>query len=116
MATLKELMGDLKRGDGRCFFDLTTRLIFEPVYLADGLWYGLSSNGNHYVFEENGFNTWANDVPVKTKKKVKLYRYILKNMHTNLYCVNHWQSESPGNYHYDFQVVGTEEMEVEVDE
>lgn len=52
----------------------------------------------------------------KRKKKVKLYRYILKNMHTNLYCVNHWQSESPGNYHYDFQVVGTEEMEVEVDE
>ena len=52
----------------------------------------------------------------KPRKKVKMYRYILKNRNTNIYCVNHWQSESPGNYHYDFQVVGTEEMEVEVDE
>lgn len=61
MPTLKELMGDKTRGDGRRFFDLTTRIIFEPIYLADGLWYGLSAKGNSWVFEENGFPTWESD-------------------------------------------------------
>jgi hypothetical protein len=115
MATLKELMGDLKRGDGRQFFNLKTRQIFEPIYFSSPNWFGLCSDGYSYYFDENQIY-WGFEEKPTFKKKIKLYRYILKNRHTNLYCVNHWQSDSPGNYHYDYQVVGTEEMEIEVDE
>ena len=116
MATLKELMGDLTRGDGRRFFNLTERFTFEPIFKAHNYWYGLKLNGDSYCANHEESNAWDSDREPKPKKKVKMYRYILKSIHTNLYCVNHWQSESPGNCHYDFQVVGVEEMEVEVDE
>lgn len=118
MATLREFMGSSKRGDGRKFrknkwFDCYW---FEPIFQeCNGDWFGLDQDDVMQSFCDNDSLDWELWVEPKPKKKVKLYRYILKNRHTNLYCVNHWQSESPGNYHYDFQVVGTEEMEVEVD-
>lgn len=119
MATLKELMGDLTKGDGRKFRKNNWHSVFwfEPVFKEfEGDWFGVDQDGFMQSFCDNDYLDWEPYTEPKPKKKVKLYRYILKNTHTNLYTVNHWQSESPGNYHYDFQVVGTEEMEVEVDE
>jgi hypothetical protein len=119
MATLKYFMGDLKRGDGRKFrknkwFDCYW---FEPIFKDfNDDWYGLDQDNVRQSFCHSDSVDWQPYIESNEKKKIKLYRYILKNRHTNLYSVNAWQSNSPGNYHYDYQVVGTEEMEIEVDE
>lgn len=115
MATLKELMGDLKRGDGRCFFDLTLRLIFEPIYLADGLWYGLSNNGNHYIFEENGFPTWEIDKPAKPKKKVKVYSALVKRSDGCYFMMGDHYSDKTIFDGIKNEIIGWHEIEVEVD-
>lgn len=119
MATLKELMGDLTRGDGRKFRKTTWDNVyfFEPIFKElDGDWFGLDQDNLMQSVCEGDSLEWELFEKTNQKKKVKLYRYILKNKHTNLYSVNNWQSESPPNYHYDYQIVGIEEMEVEVDE
>lgn len=118
MATLKELMGDLTRGDGRRFFDLTSRIIYEPIYVVDGLWYGLSSKGNSFCFLENGLPTWEIDQPAKPKKKVKMYSPVyMNNSGIGYFMEDGWSSSKN-----DFDsltinpIVGWQEMEVEVDE
>jgi len=117
MATLKELMGDLTRGDGRIVYSDDHGTKFEPIFLDSyGVWHGICDDFLVEAFDQFQEWDWEPYTEPKPKKKVKLYRYILKNTHTNLYAVNHWQSERPGNYHYDYKVVGTEEMEIEVDE
>lgn len=116
MATLKELMGDLTRGDGRRFFNLRTRQIFEPIYFSCPNWFGLCSDKYSYYFDENK-PEWDFDEKSTFKKKVKLYRPIYLDTNRVSYGTHSkWESNKSYFYDYDFQkIVGWQEMEVEVD-
>lgn len=65
MSTLKELMGDLTRGDGRKFV-LTTGpdQPFEPVFLVKGVWFGLFQNGAA-GFDEKAYDNWSEEKTVE---------------------------------------------------
>jgi hypothetical protein len=118
MATLKELMGDKTRGDGRKFsiLEWDTSSWFEPIYRAGDRWYGLMWDvrpNSFYDFED----CWEEWTPPKQTKKVKLYRPI--------YCSyeNHYRSRaSDSDWHTDKKnfdsnsIVGWMEIEAEVDE
>lgn len=79
MPALKELMGDLERGDGRkCIktpFMHHKEFYFEPIFLdADKIyWHGLDDKGNYCRYEAEYGNDWQEWHP--PKKKVKLYKY-----------------------------------------
>ncbi len=118
MPTLKELMGDKTRGDGRRFTtknDLPSDW-FEPIffYEKEKSFVGL----NHYgwmidVHETQG--GWSEWQPPKNIKKVKLYRAIYKI--GDLYSLDLWLSYKgrPTNGS-EGKLIGWQEMEVEVDE
>jgi hypothetical protein len=125
MATLKELMGDKTRGDGRKFQDqyMYNNEWFEPIFLTnvdDGLpneWHGLDERGCGQCFEDEVERYWKEWMPPKQTKKVKLYRPIYRSYE------NHYRSRaSNSDWHTDKKIfvsnsiVGWMEMEVEVSE
>lgn len=123
MATLKELMGDLNRGDGRRFFShsmlISNELFFEPIFKDHhNVWYGLDDRGNSDYFPENDADDWKLYMKPNEKKKVKLYRPIYLDTNRVSYGTHSkWESNKSYFYDYDFQkIVGWQEMEVEVDE
>lgn len=115
MATLKELMGDLTRGDGRMFFNMIERFTFEPIFKAHNYWYGIKLNGDSYCANHVESNAWEIDKPAKPKKKVKLYRPIIKE-ECSTYWIQDWVSNKDCKSHGKQIIVGWQEMEVEVDE
>lgn len=113
MATLKELMGDLKRGDGRKFKrdDWVDGQWFEPIFWACDSWYGIVDGGAVHSCTYHNLDAWE----PYTKKKVKLYRPIIKEG-CSTYWINDWVSNKDCKPHGTQIIVGWQEMEVEVDE
>ena len=113
MPTLKELMGDLDRGDGRKFYAKSMAHIhwFEPIFKFEGKWHGLNYWGADLQSERIG-EDWELYIEPKTKKKVTLYRPIAKEGENYIlydrYCNN--------KNMFKGKIVGWQQIEVEVDE
>lgn len=120
MATLKELMGDLKRGDGRMFFNLRERFTFEPIFKAHNYWYGIKLNGDSYCANHVESDAWQIDDPATYRKKIKikLYSPIYKNNSGIGYFMEDGWSSSKNDFDQIpiNPIVGWKEIEVEVDE
>lgn len=121
MPTLKELMGDLTRGDGRRFFNLERRIVFEPIFLdCYGDWLGLSPQGIQYSFCEVASNQWQIDNPATYRKKIKIRMY--SPIYRNNSGIGYFMEDGWSSSKNDFDqipinpIVGWQEMEVEVDE
>lgn len=114
MPTLRELMGDLTRGDGRRFFNLEERFTFEPIFKAHNYWYGIKLDGDSYCANHVESKAWEPYTEPKEKKKVKLYRPIIKEGFAT-YWINDWVSNKDHKAHGTQTIVGWQEMEVEVD-
>lgn len=117
MPTLKELMGDKTRGDGRKFARKSwpTNAWFEPIFLsATNCWHGIKGDANADLFPDScdGWEEWP---PPKQTKKVKLYRPIYKT-ETNEYVVDGWWRSYKAENSDRGKAVGWQEMEVEVTE
>jgi len=74
--TLKELMGDLERGDGRRFTLDVFAGWFEPIFLSAKTWHGKDQAGYVLSFVECG-DGWKEYV--KPKKKVELWKWAYKD-------------------------------------
>lgn len=115
MATLKELMGDKVRGEGRKFghVDWEAHEWFEPIFYAVNHYYGLNQDGIPVTCEANR-DGWLEWHPPKKTKKVKMYKPIYKTILGQYYSLtaSDWNTEkkSCGD------VAGWLEMEVEVEE
>ena len=112
MATLKELMINRTRGDGTKvrILEWDNSAWFEPIYKSHDRWYGImydSRPNSFYDFED----CWEEWTLPKEKKKVKMYRYIAKNVYED-YSLGSWSSNKCS--HPD--CIGWQEMEIEVDE
>lgn len=118
MSTLKELMGDKTRGDGRKFAKANwdTDRWFEPIFYYEKVrcWIGLNTDGwlNEISDAINDWNEWT---PPKQTKKVKLYRPIRKIEET-YYAIESWMTDKPWFLSQYNDIVGWQEMEVEVEE
>lgn len=120
MPTLKELMGDKTRGDGRKFArtNWPENEWFEPIFLsAISCWYGMKHDGAADLFPDDGSDKWHEWNPPKQTKKVKLYApvrsifdsYVVDNM---LYT-----SKQKSKFKDPYKTIfGWQEMEVEVTE
>jgi len=75
--TLKELMGDLERGDGRKFSRNEIENWFEPIFLAAKNWHGKNQAGRHdaYVECSDGWKEYA-----EPKKKIEMWLWASKNI------------------------------------
>lgn len=119
MPTLKELMGDLTRGDGRKF--ITNNAWFQPIFLDKYEdWYGLDNNQHGVDFCAYSIDTWEPYTEPKLKKNVKMYRPIFCK--DDSYRLGEWRSfkkiaafDAPQMV-YGKDLAGWQEMEVEVDE
>lgn len=120
MATLKELMGDLTRGDGRKFKSeyYSAHRWFEPIYKSDvGTWYGLTENGSNFFYGEDHYENW--EPYIEPKKKVKLYQPICRDklLNGNYFAINSFVEEKNKDHVvFSHDVVGWVELEAEVDE
>ena len=121
MSTLKELMGDKTKGDGRKFaLDWWDRdRWFEPIFKdISGDWSGLRESGFLAYFPDSGYTEWEEWTPPKQTKKVKLYSPVYENLNNLGYYESHKRFTSNKQ---DFletaheKIVGWQEMEVEVD-
>lgn len=76
MATLKQLMGDLTRGDGRKVCSVNwndSDMYFEPVIrTTDGMWHGVFEQGLPWSNQE-AIDTWTEWTPPKKTKQVTMY-------------------------------------------
>ena len=118
MATLKELMGDLTRGDGRIVYSDDHGTKFEPIFLDSyGVWHGICDDFLVEAFDQFQEWDWEPYTEPKAKQKVKLYRPIYLDTNRVSYGTHSkWESNKSYFYDYDFQnIVGWQEMEVEVD-
>lgn len=117
MATLKELMGDKTRGDGKKFARIggLDHEFFEPIYLSPPNWFGLDQDGRSYYFSETSLSHWQEWTPPKQTKKVKMYQPIYRGYG------KHYATGSTGEWHSDkdnftsTNIIGWMEMEVEVE-
>ncbi|NBU34083.1 hypothetical protein EBS40_05645 [bacterium] len=116
MATLKELMGDKTRGDGRKFsiLEWENSSWFEPIYRAHNRWYGLMYDvrpNSFYDFED----CWEEWTPPKQTKKVKLYRPIYESPTPGKYVLGDEAAVSKEYLIHPAKLSGWHEIEVEVD-
>lgn len=120
MATLKELMGDLTRGDGRKFRKnkWSDCYWFEPIFQEfEGDWFGVDQDNFMQSFCDGDSLDWELYTEPKEKKKVKLYRGIYKNPGIRqIYQFGEWQTDKIVIDYYLKNLVGWQEMEIEVDE
>lgn len=81
MATLKELMGDKTRGDGRMFRlpGWPEEHNFEPVFKADNdnTWYGITAKGYAASYGAENRILWSEWHP--PKKKIKRWLWAAKD-------------------------------------
>lgn len=117
MATLKELMGNLTRGDGKRFFNLTERFTFEPIFKANNYWYGLKLNVDSYCANHEESSAWDIDIEPKPKKKVKMYRPVRKIGNPGQYSISDTYHEFKSWFQTQYtDIIGWQEIEIEVDE
>lgn len=117
MPTLKELMGDKTRGDGRkfAFKGWAENKWFEPIFWASNGWVGIDESGEDHNYSED-YSNWHEWTPPKQTKKVQLYRPIRK-YHDGIYHVSDtWESEKKAEREHTSDIVGWQEMEIEVTE
>lgn len=118
MTTLKELMGDLTRGDGRKFTNkiFGTNEWMEPIFKdCYGNWHCLFSNGEAWVEACLSQQTWIEWT--FSKKRIKLYQPIFrdKNLYGNYFSANHFIEEKNKKHAvFSHDVVGWIEVEAEV--
>lgn len=73
MATLKELMGDLTRGDGRIVYSDDHGTRFEPIFLDTyGVWHGICDDFLVEAFDQFQEWDWQPYTEPKPKKKVTM--------------------------------------------
>lgn len=131
MPTLKELMGDKTRGDGRKFARLSwdNDRWYEPIfyYEKEKCWFGLNTDGCLNEFSDSSdssknvcgkfdFDDWQEWTPPKQTKKVKLYRPIFESPMPGKYVVGDEAATSKDLVICPAKPVGWQEMEVEVEE
>jgi len=139
MATLKELMGDKTKGDGKKFKlnEMNEDEFFEPIFLSitkwkdeiERDWHGLNHLGQHDAYDDIAYKDWQEWTPPKQTNKVKLYRPIrFKHAQYEISeewssCKNKFPENSVATFNnnilgtlYFGKIVGWQEMEVEVDE
>lgn len=114
MATLKEIMGNLKRGDGRIYANKgwDERHAFEPIYWAEGYWYGLDREGSSVEYDEC-LN--KNFYEVKKTKIIKMYSPIIAGYEKNYCSQGEWHTDKT-NWAKKPEIKGWLEMEAEVEE
>lgn len=122
--TLKEWFGDATRGDGRKFTrhgDWALQCFFEPIFSQDDFdtgirrWHGLDEQGRYFYELDDACDNWKEWHPPKEKKKITLYRPIIK--FGPQYIYGSWSSLAKENHSIHMgEVVGREEREIEVDE
>jgi hypothetical protein len=109
MATLKELMGDLTRGDGRKF--ITNNAWFEPIFLDQyENWYGLDNNEHGVDFcaysidtwepyMEPELNNWKDLIAEKELSALRKIAAVLKKAREEEYCnVPQYVDEAINNF------------------
>lgn len=71
--TLKEWFGEATRGDGRKFSIIhwNSYAYFEPIFLANGVWFGIDEAGYAVEWSEESINPFKEWHP--PKKKVTKY-------------------------------------------
>jgi hypothetical protein len=124
MATLKELMGDKNRGDGRKFQDqyMDNDEWFEPIFLTDvddgsqNDWHGLDERGYGQWYESCVERYWKEYTPPKQTKKVKLYSPIGLKDNGKIYTIGQYANEKSVFNSGSDKIIGWHEIEVEVDE
>ena len=119
MATLKELIGDKTRGDGRKFFQLgwEKNEWFEPYYLDRyKIWHGLDNDHESISFCFKYYNSWQEWTPPKETKKVKLYSPIGLKDNGKIYTIGQYANDKSVFNSGSDKIVGWHEIEVEVDE
>jgi hypothetical protein len=132
MATLKELMGDKTRGDGRKFrrSDFAEDAWFEPIFKAydcgEEVFCGIGQDGESYSYSLHKRTDWQEWTPPKKTKKVVLYRPVFKRKNQEVYRMGVWVSQKTvtSTQYYTigmngrqwWDVVSWQEMEVEVEE
>lgn len=129
MATLKELMGDKTRGDGRKFTNnlMSSHEWFEPIFLAqselcgddDYIWEGVDDLGFSDSYSDScNIRDWQEWTPPKQTKKVKLYSPIYENLNNLGYYESHRYTSNKQDFLETARekIVGWHEIEVEVDE
>lgn len=120
MATLRELMGDLTRGDGRKFRKNKWHSVFwfEPIFQEfEGDWFGIDQDGFMQSFCDNDSLDWEPYTEPKEKKKVKMYRPIRKIGTPGQYAIaDTWHQFKSWFQEQYTDIVGWQEMEIEVDE
>ena len=122
MPTLKELMGDKTRGDGRKFTKSwwDKDQWFEPIfyYEKEKSWVGLNAVG--WMDDVDGpgleFDHWQEWMPLKQTKKLKLYSPVIKTSDNNYVLTSMFGCEEHRKTYSDKNVVGWHEIEVEVSE
>ena len=111
MATLKELMGDKTRGDGRKF-TLGNDVWFEPIFKdRGGKWTGLNDEGYSEEFSEGEIYYWEEWMQ---PKKIKLYRPIYESPTPGKYVLGEEAAVSKEYLIHPAKLAGWQEMEVEV--
>ena len=119
MATLKELMGDLKRGDGRIISNKgwSERHDFEPIYWAEGFWYGLDREGSSVEYDEElniHFYEFKKTKIIKMYKPIKLHG--VNDAEEKQYYSNNFEYHSDKSYFVDDSIAGWLEIECEVED
>ena len=91
--TLKELMGDLERGDGRRFANNNSENWFEPIFLADETWHGKQQSGKGTVWTDysDGWKEY-----LEPKKKVELWKWAYKDPNGGWRDTVTYYTKSPG--------------------
>jgi len=90
--TLKELMGDLDRGDGRRFANESFAFWFEPIFWANGIWCGKDQDGNA--------TSWHDETPgwkeyAEPKKKIELWKWAYKGIDDKWAETNGYHAKQP---------------------
>lgn len=119
MATLKELMGNLKRGDGRKFARKRwgPKEYFEPIFSdKDGDWFGLDSFGYQNSNCADDVHDWEPYIEPKAKQKIKLYSPVGKSQQGYIYLFGKYADKKEWFGEGGETIIGWHEIEVEVDE
>ena len=114
MATLKEIMGNLTRGDGHKVRarDWPEGEWFEPIFWAKGEWVGIDESGEYNVLNEEYSDKFFE---IKKTKIIKMYSPIIDGYEKNYCSQGEWHTDKT-NWAIKPEIKGWLEMEVEVEE
>jgi hypothetical protein len=116
MATLKELMGDKNKGDGRRF-TFGNDQWFEPIFLdRGGEWSGLNQDGYLETFSQGSIYYWEEWTPSNQTKKVELYSPIGLKDNGKIYTIGQYANDKSFFNQGSDKIIGWHKIEIEVDE